>query len=74
MIEELYKCTYKKKFLKDPGNQCSAVNHTEKVDGIYENETSCVEYTDTSQLDSIKANLFDIPFEIRKTGIIIHCN
>ena len=68
-VESLYSCKYEKKFLKDPENVCSAVNHTEKVKGIYENETSCVEYTDTSQLQSIKNSLFDIPFGIRKTGM-----
>ena len=67
-IKSLYSCKYEKKFLKEPDNQCSAVNHTEKVPGIYENETSCVEFTDDNQLEGIKNNLFDIPFGIRKTG------
>jgi len=67
-VESLYSCKYEKKFLKDPENACSAINHTETVKGIYENETSCVEYTDASQLQSIKNGLFDIPFGIRKTA------
>jgi hypothetical protein len=72
----LYSCKYKKPFLKDPENLCSAVNHTETVVGIYENETSCVEYIAgtikaAGLLDSIKKEPFDIPFGIRKTGIII---
>ena len=75
MLEKLYSCTYNKKFLKEPQDQCSAVNHTEKVPGIYESENFCAEYTtkdtDKSQLDPLKSTLFDIPFGIRKTGRII---
>ena len=70
ILKALYSCTYKKEILKNPGDQCSAVNHTEKVPGIFESETACVEYTDDSQFNSIKSKLFDIPFDIRKTGII----
>ena len=67
-VKSLYSCTFEKKFLKKPDNQCSAVNHTEKVPGIYINETACVEFESDSQIIAIKDQLFDIPFGIRKTG------
>ena len=69
-VKSLYSCTYEKKFLKEPDNQCSAVNHTEKVPGIYINETACVEFESDTQIQGIKDQLFDIPFGIRKTGRI----
>ena len=69
-VKSLYSCTYEKKFLKEPDNQCSAVNHTEKVPGIYINETACVEFESDTQIQGIKNQLFDIPFGIRKTGRI----
>ena len=40
---DLYSCKYEKTYLKDPDNMCSGINHTEKVDGVYINETDCVE-------------------------------
>ena len=66
----LYQCTYKKEFLKDPENICSGVNHTKEVDGIYINETQCVEYKedDHGNFFDDPNKLFDIPFGIRKTG------
>ena len=67
-VKSLYSCTFEKKFLKEPDNQCSAVNHTEKVPGIYINETACVEFESDDQVEGIKNQLFDIPFGIRKTG------
>ena len=67
-VKDLYSCKFEKKFLKEPDNQCSAVNHTEKVPGIYINETACVEFESDNQIDAIQKELFDIPFGIRKTG------
>ena len=62
----LYGCVYEKEFLKNPEDQCSAVNHTEKVKGIYTSETSCEEYD--GDVNKLPKDLFDIPFGIRKTG------
>ena len=65
--KRLYSCTYEKKFLKNAEDQCSGLNHTEKVPGIYTNETECVEYSEDEH-DAPFNKLFDIPFGIRKTG------